>query len=94
MKGTIAPDMYYLTGAVLCASYGIASLHHLYRFGYLCLFVGLLSVDFKPEGGASQLLNGMVPIGVMLVVVIIHAIERYDWRMPQNRLFPDWREGN
>lgn len=90
-EGTIKADTYYITGAVLAASYGIASLHHLFRFGYLCLFVGTLSLDFQPEG-SGKLLQGWLPMGLMIAVVFTQAIERFGWHVVQNRRFPDWLE--
>jgi hypothetical protein len=92
-EGFIKPDTLYVTGAVLAASYGLGSLHNLFRFGYLCLFVGMIALDFQPEEG-KQWLPKEWAFWLMVVVAATQAVERFTWHVAQNRLFPDWLEGD
>jgi hypothetical protein len=90
--GHVEPYSYYLTAAVLAASYGISSDHNSFRCGYVSVFLGTLVLLFQPKAGPTWFAPGWAS-NFMIVTATIHASERFKWHVVLNRRFPDWLEG-
>jgi hypothetical protein len=87
--GTIKPESYFLTAAVLAATFGLSSESNFFRFGYIMAFLGTISLDFQPEQGEAWLSVDWAA-KFMFAVAILHAIERFTWHIVLDRRFPDW----
>jgi hypothetical protein len=90
--GTVEPYSYYLTAAVLAASYGISSDHNSFRCGYGAAFLGTIVLLFQPKIGPTWVGSGWAA-KFMLAVATTHAMERFRWHIVLNRKFPDWLQG-
>lgn len=90
--GVVKPDSLYMTAAVLAASYGIATDHMAFRFGYSCGFFAPLILLYQPETGPKWVSSGWA-VEFMVAVATLHALERFRMHVVLNRGFPDWLKG-
>lgn len=89
-SGHVTPSSYFVTAAVLSATYGCSAEHNFFRGLYTLTFVASLLLDAfgatAPQGAAAGQFAGLVLAGV----VILHAAERFWWHAVWDRPFPDF----
>ena len=83
----IKNDSYFLTAAVLAASFIFTADHYVFRAIYILLFLINLLLDIVPGDTTKDLAHwsGSLLVGVAL----LHATERFWWHIIWDRPFPD-----
>jgi len=99
------PENLFLTTAVLAVGFGFSSESNLFRASYALLFFFSVGLDFHSDsqkagvGNVPATANAVSdqnnwlfghPGYFVIVVCLLHAIERMYWHIGEKKKFPDW----
>lgn len=89
--GHVPAASYFVTAAVLSATYGCSAEHNFYRGLYTLSFIGSLLLDaFGVQAGVQNPPVSEYAGLVLAGVVILHSAERFWWHVIWDRPFPDF----
>ncbi len=103
-SGEVKPETYLLTAAVLAVGYGFTSQEPFFWAFYGLIFLGSLAYDYNPAAippspawpeqlaGIEAWITHHLALIFVLLVAILHALERFIWHVVWDKLFPDWRK--
>jgi hypothetical protein len=85
--GHVKDDSYFLTAAVLAATFIFTADHYVFRCIYILLFLINLLLDIVPGQTARDLAHYSGTL--LLSVALLHATERFWWHVVWDQPFPD-----
>jgi hypothetical protein len=103
-SGSVMPETFLLTAAVLAVGYGFSSQEPLSWAAYGFIFLACLVYDAAPDLTVPKIwwprfmkefgdwITDHLPLSLMLLVSVLHTGERLIWHVVRDQPFPDWRK--